>query len=85
MEKAVAEAKEHRRMRTLPIDGVTRQVLQDFIERGGPVRKEDRFLLFPINRHRAWQIVTDCADRAGLPKLINPETGKLHSQSAQTA
>jgi integrase/recombinase XerD len=35
-------------------------------------------LIFGINRHRAWQIIRECAERAGLPKLINPETGKIH-------
>ncbi len=33
-------------------------------------------MIFGINRHRAWQIVRRCAERAGLPDLINPETGK---------
>ena len=35
-------------------------------------------LMFRIRRHRAWQIVTECAKNAGLPKLVNPETGKTH-------
>jgi len=38
-------------------------------------------LLFGINRHRAWQIVKECADKAGLPKLINSETGRVHNVS----
>jgi len=37
--------------------------------------------LFGINRHRAWQIIKECAELAGLPKLVNPETGKVHSVS----
>ena len=38
-------------------------------------------LLFGINRHRAWQVVRECAERAGLPNLINPETGRIHGVS----
>ena len=77
VEKAVAEAKEHRRMRTLPIDGSTVQMLREYIRRGGPVaRQSGKRLIFGINRHRAWQVIRDCAEKAGMPKLVNPETGR---------
>jgi integrase/recombinase XerD len=33
--------------------------------------------LFNLNRHRAWQIVRDCARKARLPDLVNPETGQV--------
>jgi integrase/recombinase XerD len=79
--KAVSTEKEHRRMRTLPIDGETLRIIKHYIERGGPVIRGNQRLIFGINRHRAWQIVRDCAGKAGLPKLINPETGKLHNVS----
>ena len=36
---------------------------------------------FDISRHRAWQIVRDCAKKAGLPQLVNSETGKTHNIS----
>jgi len=82
VEKAVAEEKEHRRLRTLPVDHETLGMLRDYIDRGGPVsRNSGGLLLFGINRHRAWQIVKGCADRAGLPELINSETGKVHNVS----
>jgi len=70
---------EHRRQRVLPIDNQTLGMLREYIERGGPVDKGGRKLIFGINRHRAWQIVRDCAEKAGLPKLINPETGRVHN------
>jgi integrase/recombinase XerD len=70
--------KEHRRMRTLPVDGETLTMLKDYAKRGGPVNREGRMLIFGINRHRAWQIVRECAERAKLPELVNPETGKVH-------
>jgi integrase/recombinase XerD len=76
VEKAVAEAKEYRRMRVLPIDKTTLQMLQEYIQRGGPVIKGGKRLLFGINRHRSWQIIRDCAKKANLPDLVNPETGK---------
>ena len=53
METAVAEAREHRRMRTLPIDKTTLQMLRDYIQRGGPVERGGRKLIFGVNRHRS--------------------------------
>lgn len=79
--KEVAEEKQHRRQRILPIDSELLAVLKDYIKRGGPVNRNGKKLLFGINRHRAWQIVRECAERAGLPVLINPDTGKKHGVS----
>ena len=81
VDKAVAREQEHRRVRTLPLDRDTLEMLKDYIKRGGPVNKNGKRLIFGINRHRAWQIVKECAERAGLPKLVNPETGKVHNVS----
>jgi integrase/recombinase XerD len=81
VQEAVAKEQEHRRMRTLPLDGDTLEMLKDYIKRGGPVTRNGKELLFGINRHRAWQIIRECAERAGLPKLINTETGKVHNIS----
>ena len=81
VEEAVAKEQEHRRMRTLPLDKDTLEMLKDYIKRGGPVKREGRSLIFGINRHRAWQIVRECAKRAKLPQLVNPETGKVHNIS----
>ena len=81
VEEAVAKEQEHRRVRTLPLDRDTLQMLKDYIKRGGPVNREGRSLIFGISRHRAWQIVRECAERAKLPKLVNPETGKVHNIS----
>lgn len=79
VEKALAQEQEHRRMRTLPIDDNTLRMLRDYIQRGGPVPREGKRLIFGINRHRGWQIIRECAQRAGLPRLINSETGKMHN------
>lgn len=81
VEKVVSRAEEHRRVRTLPIDGDTLGMLRDYINQGGPVFRNGKQLIFGINRHRAWQIVRDCAHRAGLPNLVNPETGQSRGVS----
>ena len=72
---------EHRRQRVLPIDNQTLSMLREYIERGGPVLRDGKRLIFGINRHRGWQVIRDCAEKAGLPKLINLETGKIHGVS----
>jgi len=81
IEEAVAQEREHRRVRTLPIDKHTVILLDDYISRGGPVSRGSRIFLFGVNRHRAWQIIRECSERAGLPSLINPETGRLRAVS----
>lgn len=81
VEKAIAQEKEHQRLRTLPVDKATLAMLREYIKRDGPVLRKGKKLLFDISRHRAWQIVGDCARRAGLPPLVNAETGKAHNVS----
>ena len=81
VEEAVAQLKEHHRMRQLPVDADTLNLLGEYIRRSGPVARNGKMLIFGINRHRAWQIVKECAERAGLPKLVNPGTGKVHNVS----
>lgn len=78
VDTAVSELREHRRKRMLPVDKETMSLLTGYVDRGGPVARDGRVLIFGINRHRAWQIVTECADSAGLPMLTNTETGKVH-------
>ncbi len=64
--------------RIVSVDRKTLRMLKAYIKRGGPVLKNGEMLIFGINRHRAWQIVHECAERAGLPKLENSESGKVH-------
>jgi integrase/recombinase XerD len=59
----------------------TLKILKEYIRRGGPVLRDGKRLIFGINRHRAWQVVKECSERAGLPRLINAETGKPHNVS----
>ena len=81
VDRAVAEERERRRMRTLPVNQETLELLRDYIRRGGPIRTRGKHLVFGINRHRAWQIIKECADRAALGKLVNPESGRVHNVS----
>ena len=76
VEKAVSEEKERRRQRTLPVDRDTLVMLKDYIDRDGSVAANGNHLLFGLSRSHAWKIVKDCADRAGLGCLVNPETGE---------
>ena len=76
IERNQIEEQQQHRQRVLPVDGDTLKLLKEYIRRGGPVVKKGKRLIFGINRHRAWQIIKGCAEKAGLPKLINPETGR---------
>jgi len=79
--EAQAEEQQHCRQRILPVDSNTLKLFKEYVERGGPVVRDGKRLIFNINRHRGWQIVSKCAERAGLPRLINTETGKVHNVS----
>jgi len=81
---AVAKVQEHKRFRTLSIDADTLDMLKDYIKRGGPIKRGDKDLIFGINRHRAWQIIKECAERARLPKLVNPDIPEGFTMSAPT-
>jgi integrase/recombinase XerD len=78
---AVAKEQEHRRLRTLPLDCDTLELLEEYIQQGEPVEWKGRVVIFGIGRHRAWQIIKECAQRAGLPKLVNPGSGIIHNVS----
>ena len=77
--KKIRSQQEKKRIRVLPVDDNTLEMTRSFIDALSPVDGKSR--LFNINRHRAWQIVRDCAEKAGLPMLINPETGRMHNVS----
>ena len=79
--QAQIKQQERRRQRVLPIDSDTLKMLKEYIQRGGPVVKESKTVIFGVNRHRGWQIIGQCAEKAGLPKLLNPETGRIHNVS----
>ncbi|MDD5500783.1 MAG: tyrosine-type recombinase/integrase [Candidatus Omnitrophica bacterium] len=79
VEKAVTDEKEHRKFRVLPLDEETMSMLKEFLTRGGANKRTN--LIFDLSRHRAWQVVKECAVKARLPRLVNPESGKVHNVS----
>jgi len=81
VERAQVEQHKRRRQGALPVDASTLGVLKEYVRRGGPVLQHGKKLIFGINRHRAWQVIKETAERAGLPRLVNPETGRIHNVS----
>lgn len=77
----ISSEMEQRRIRILPVDENTLNLLKEYVARNEPVSAGETWPIFCINRHRAWQIVRDCAQRAGLPDLVNPETGRVRGVS----
>ncbi|MFH1486316.1 MAG: tyrosine-type recombinase/integrase, partial [Chloroflexota bacterium] len=69
---------EHRKMRTLPLDRATSKMLREYLKRGGPIAVNGKMVLFGITRFHAWRIIKDLASKAGLPRLINQDTGRVH-------
>ena len=56
-------------------------MLDEYIQTEGSAIKSRQKQIFGISRHRAWQVIKECGEKAGLPKLVNPETGKVHNIS----
>ena len=81
VEEPVEKQREHRKVRNIPLDRLTLELLRDYIDRGGPVTRRRRRLIFGISRSRAWQVVRQCAEKAGLDKLVNPTNAKMHHVS----
>jgi integrase/recombinase XerD len=64
----------------LPIDSSSLQLIEEYLHSKLSTNNINA-RLFNLNRHRAWQIVRDCARRAGISPLLNPETGKVRGVS----
>ncbi len=71
---------EYRRIRVLPINNHSLELIKNYLDNILSIRNIDA-RLFKLNRHRAWQILRECAQRAGISPLINPETGKTRGVS----
>ncbi|MFC2067196.1 tyrosine-type recombinase/integrase [Chloroflexota bacterium] len=76
--KKIRSQQEKRRIRVLPVDEATLAMLESYIS---TLPSDVKSPLFCLTRHRAWQIVRYCAKRAGLPFLVNPETGRVRGIS----
>jgi integrase/recombinase XerD len=78
---ALVTQREQSRLHTIPIDPHALTLFEEYIKRGGAVEKEDKNRSFAINRHRTWQIIMQCAARAGSPPLFNTQSGTFHNVS----
>ena len=78
---ALGAQREQRRLHTIPIDQHALTLFEEYIKRGGVVEKESKIRIFAVNSHRAWQIITQCAARAGSPPRFNIQSGKFHNVS----
>ena len=81
VEKAVSRELERRKFRLVPLDRDTMDMIRGYLDAGGPVDRNGKQVLFGVSRHRAWQIVRQAAARAGLPRLVNSESGREHGVS----
>ena len=75
------QQQQRRRLRTLPVDTRTLNMLRDYLVDNQLTSNDNLTRVFTLNRHRAWQIVRNYAKRAGLPNLVNPETGRARGVS----
>ncbi len=74
--KPIQRQQEEHRQRTIPLDDETMNLLTSFIS-----QDHTKGLIFKICRSHARKIINDCAERAGLGKLVNPETGRIRGIS----
>jgi integrase/recombinase XerD len=81
VDQLVQKATEQHRRRAVPIDRDTLDLIRTYIKPGGATLKDGRRMLFSLSRQRAWQIFVEAADRAGLPQILNTETGRVHNVS----
>ena len=81
IEKITTRDQKHRRIRTLPVDEETLRLMDRYLAEYKPETVDDNWHIFKINRHRAWQIVRNCARSAGISGLVNPETGRIRGVS----
>jgi len=79
IDSTIKEKLERRQRRLIPIDDDSIAMIRKHIDSGRLANRGRQLMLFGINRHRAWQIIRRCGIDAGIPRLINPETGKMHN------
>jgi len=72
----IKRQQEEHRQRTIPLDDETMSLLTSFIN-----QDHTQGLIFKICRSHARKIISDCAETAGLGKLVNPETGRARGVS----
>lgn len=77
----IARKENTRILRTVLVDRETLDMIKAYIRGDWGSQRDGRVYIFDIKRIRAWQIINDTAKRIGLPKIINPKTGRLRGVS----
>ena len=77
---SIKKQQEKRRIRILPLDEDTLKLLKSYMD-NNTTDINGQTYVFGFNRHRAWQIVRNCAKQARIPSLVNPETGRKRGVS----
>lgn len=78
---SIKKQQEKRRIRILPLDEDTLKMLKSYMDNNNTTDINGQTYLFGFNRHRAWQIVRNCAKQARIPSLVSPETGRIRGVS----
>jgi len=78
--ETIRRQQERKRIRVLPIDRRSVEMLRQYLGQSKLCVDSDE-PLFRLNRHRAWQIIRDCAREAKLTDLVNSETGRTRGIS----
>lgn len=79
--RSINKALTIRHLRKIPMDKDTLKLIQTYINQGGVKEISSKRMLFHISRQQAYKIVVDCASRAGITGLENPENEKQHHVS----
>ncbi len=73
--------KEEKEFRSLPLDNETLDMIKEYLDRGGGYKVDGDIKIFNVSRQQVWKIVKDCAERAGLPRIINTRKQRIHNVS----
>jgi integrase/recombinase XerD len=77
----VREQQEEHKIRTIPIDSKTLELLREFFESDDLIQKDGGGLILRIGRTQAWRVIHDLAKKAKIGPLVNPNTGELRGIS----
>ena len=81
VEHTIAKKTSVRRLRKLPVDKDTLELVHKYIKGGGVTEVNSKKLLFARTRQWAWGVVKNCAERAGYFELENPVNERKHHVS----
>jgi len=77
----VKRQQEEHRIRTIPVDSKTMELLRQFIEGDPLIQRDGGGEIFRIGRTQAWKVIHNLAEEAKIGPLVNPDTGELRGIS----